>query len=234
MMDLPRVQTGISGLDEMLGGGFPAGSIVAVLGSFGTGKTTMSLQYILRGSELGEKSIFISLEENEGSIVRNAGSYGWNLRAHMDTGRLALLRLEPTNAKTSIERIRSELPQFIRQFGASRVAIDSVSLLSMLYETDSEKRSGLFTLCRLIRESGAGALLTSEISEIHPSSSRDGMVEYTSDGVILLQSVDSSDSSEQQLTIRIVKMRGVAHSRRIRPYSITKSGIVVHSGSEIF
>ena len=60
------------------------------------------------------------------------------------------------------------------------------------------------------------------------------MVEYTADGVILLQSTESKDASEQQLTLRVVKMRGVAHSRRIKPYSITREGIVVHSGSEIF
>ncbi len=227
-------ETGISGLDEMLGGGFPARSVVVVLGSFGTGKTTMSMQFILKGLEKGEKCIFISLEEDEKSVIRNAKSFGWELQKHIDSGNLVLMRLEPTNARTSVERIRSELPDFIRQYGASRVALDSVSLLSMLYDTDSDKRSGLFNLCRLIRESGAGALLTSEVNENHPVSSRDGMVEYTSDGVILLQSVESSDASEQQLTIRVVKMRGVQHSRRIRPYSITKGGIVVHSGSEVF
>ena len=228
------LETGISGLDDMLGGGFPPGSIVVVLGSFGTGKTTMSMQFLLRGLQKGEKCIFISLEEDENSILRNARSYGWELQPHLDAKNLVLVRLEPTNARTSVERIRSELPDFIKQFGASRVVIDSVSLLSMLYETDSEKRSGLFNLCRLIRESGAGGLLTSEVNENHPTSSRDGMVEYTADGVILLQSVESSDASEQQLTIRIVKMRGIPHSRRIRPYSITGNGIVVHSGSEVF
>ncbi len=228
------MQTGISGLDDMLGGGIPRGSVVAVLGSFGTGKTTAGMQFILKGLGEGEKCIFISLEEDETSLTRNASSFGWDLAAHASKGALALVRLEPTDAKTSVERIRSELPGFIREFGASRVVIDSVSLLSMLYDTPAEKRGGLFTLCRLIRESGASALLTSEISENNPGASRDGMVEYTADGVILLRSVDSSDESEQQLTIRVVKMRGAAHSRRIRPYSITGSGIVVHSGAELF
>lgn len=228
------MQTGISGLDDMLGGGIPRGSVVALLGSFGTGKTTAGMQFILKGLEEGEKCIFISLEEDETSLTRNALSFGWDLAAHASKGALALVRLEPTDAKTSVERIRSELPGFIREFGASRVVIDSVSLLSMLYDTPAEKRGGLFTLCRLIRESGASALLTSEISENNPGASRDGMVEYTADGVILLRSVESSDESEQQLTIRVVKMRGTPHSRRIRPYSITGRGIVVHSGAELF
>lgn len=226
--------TGIDGLDEMLGGGFPENSVAAVLGSFGTGKTTLALQYLLKGLNAGEKCIFISLEEDEQSILKNAKSYGWDLATHIGAGRLSLVRLEPYNTRTSIERIRSEFPEFISKFGARRVVIDSVSLLTMLYDGEAEKRAGLFTLCNLIRESVAGALLTSEVNENHPTSSRDGMVEYTVDGVILMQSVESKDASEQQLTIRIVKMRGVGHSRRIKPYSITRDGIVVHSGSEVF
>ncbi len=234
MMQSALERTGIEGLDEMLGGGLPASSITVVLGSFGTGKTTLALQYLLRGLDSGEKCIFISLEEDEQSIMKYAGSYGWDLSRHIAEGRLSLIRLEPYNTRTSIERIKSEFPEFIRNFGAKRVVLDSVSLLTMLYDGEAEKRAGLFTLCNLIRESGAGALLTSEVNENHPVSSRDGMVEYTVDGVILLQSVESKDASEQQLTIRIVKMRGVGHSRRIKPYSITRDGIVVHSGSEVF
>lgn len=226
--------TGIEGLDDMLGGGIPGGAIVVILGSFGTGKTTMSIQYLLKGLNSGEKCIYISLEEDEKSIVKNALTYGWRLGDYTGNGMLSIIKLEPSDAKTTLERVKSEFPRFIREFGASRVVIDSISLLTMLYESESEKRTGLFNLCDLIRQSGAGALLTSEVNENHPSSSRDGMVEYTADGVILLQSTESKDASEQQLTLRVVKMRGVAHSRRIKPYSITREGIVVHSGSDIF
>ncbi|MBX8631357.1 MAG: KaiC domain-containing protein [Thermoplasmata archaeon] len=231
---LPLQSTGIDGLDEMLGGGFPAGSIVAVLGSFGTGKTTMSLQYVLKGLSSGEKCIYISLEEDERSILKNAMTYGWDLQRYIDSSSLSIIKLEPSDARSAIERVRSEFPSFIKNFGAGRIVIDSVSLLTMLYEDANERRAVLFNLCKLIRQTGAGAMLTSEVNENHPSSSRDGMVEYTVDGVIYLQSIESRDGSEQQLTLRIVKMRGIGHSRRIRPYSISREGIIVHSGSEVF
>ena len=68
----------------------------------------------------------------------------------------------------------------------------------------------------------------------NPRSSRDGLAEYTADGVVLLQADEDKESGEVQLTIRILKMRRTNHSRRVKPYSITDKGIVVHAGADVF
>ena len=152
---MDRVGTGIEGLDDMLGGGLPRGHVVAVMGSFGTGKTTFGLQFLQQGLKDGEKGIFISLEEDQESILANALSYGWDLRRYIDERRLAVLKLEPTDAKNSIGRIRSELPELLRSFGATRIVLDSVSLLNMLYDSDHEKRINLFNLIQMFKGTGA-------------------------------------------------------------------------------
>jgi len=89
-----RVRTGIDGLDEMLQGGFPENHIVVVMGSFGTGKTTLALQYIIDGLKKGEPCIFISLEEDKDSITRNAASFGWDLSGAIEKKKLGLFKLE--------------------------------------------------------------------------------------------------------------------------------------------
>src|SRR3990172_4148234 len=114
------VLTGIDGLDEMLGRGVPAGHIITVLGSFGTGKTTFALQFLMQGLINGEKGVFISLEEDVDSVIANAASFGWDLRAYMKEKKLHIVKLEPMDAKTTVTRIRSELPDFIKRSGASR------------------------------------------------------------------------------------------------------------------
>src|SRR5438093_1621994 len=123
------VLTGIDGLDEMLGRGVPAGHIITVLGSFGTGKTTFALQFLMQGLINGEKAVYISLEEDVDSVVANAESFGWDLKRYLKEKKLHIVKLEPVDAKTTVTRIRSELPDFIKRSGASRVAIDSISLL---------------------------------------------------------------------------------------------------------
>jgi len=229
-----RVKTGISGLDEMLQGGLPENHIVVVMGSFGTGKTTLGLQFLVEGLRQSEPCIFISLEEDKDSILKNAASFGWDLSPAIEAKKLGLFKLEPSDAKTTITRIKSELPKFVKSFGARRVVLDSVSLLNMMFTDENERRSNLFNLCQLLRSTGATSLLTAEVKDENQRSSRDGLAEYTADGVLLLQSDENKEGGEVQLTIRIMKMRRTTHSRRVKPYSITDKGIIVHAGGDVF
>jgi KaiC domain protein len=205
------VSTGVEGLDEMLGGGLPKNHIVTVLGAFGTGKTTLSLQFIMRGLAKGEKCIFITLEETVESIKKNAQSYGWDLQKFQDDGTLAIVKLEPADVKTTLTRVKSELPEFLGKFGADRLAIDSISLLNMMFQDEVERRTQLFELYQQIKSTGATTLLTAEAKDDNPRSSRDGLVEYVSDGVILLLFNEPERSKETQLVIQIVKVRRRKH-----------------------
>jgi KaiC domain protein len=233
-MESNRVKTGIGGLDEMLQGGLPENHIIVVMGSFGTGKTTLGLQFLVEGLRQAEPCIFISLEEDKESIMKNAAAFGWDLSPALEAKKLGVFKLEPSDAKTTVMRIKSELPKFIKSFGAKRVVLDSVSLLNMMFSDENERRSNLFNLCQLLRTTGATTVLTAEVKDDNPRSSRDGLAEYTADGVVLLQSDESNEGGEVQLTIRIMKMRRTAHSRRVKPYSITDKGIVVHAGADVF
>lgn len=227
------VLTGIDGLDELLGGGVPKGHVVTVMGSFGTGKTTFALQFLMQGLINGEKGIFISLEEDVDSVVANAASYGWDLNPYLKDKRLHIVKLEPADAKSTVTRIKSELPEFIRKSGATRIAIDSISLLNMMFADDNERRARLFGLCQQLRSTGATCVFTAEVKDDNPRSSRDGLVEYVSDGVIGLR-FNERDNGEVQLVLQVIKMRRLKHPRSVKPYSITDQGLEVHGDMEVF
>ncbi|MEM0160451.1 MAG: KaiC domain-containing protein [Thermoplasmata archaeon] len=227
-----KIKTGISGLDNMLEGGIPEHECVAVLGEFGTGKTTLALQFIWEGLVNGEKGIYISLEENSEDIAKNSAVYGWDIDSYIKEDKLLVIKLDPESALNTVERINSDLPEQIREFGAKRLVLDSVSLLSMLFDTDAEKRKGIFSLVKAIKESGATSIITAEVDPRNPSSSRDGLIEYVVDGVILLKYIERAD--ELRLTMCVIKMRRTNHSRKIRPYYITDKGIEVLSGTETY
>jgi KaiC domain protein len=230
---MERVHSGVEGLDEMLQGGFPKGHTIVVMGSFGTGKTTFGLQFLLQGLKEGGKGIYISLEEDQQSIVEDARSHGWDLKPLIDGKKLEIVKLEPTDAKSTVARIKSELPEFIKQFGASRIVFDSVSLLNMMFNDEHEKRATLFSLSQMIKKAGATCVMTAEVSDDNPLASRDGLVEYVADGVIALRYREREDKGELQLSLRVVKMRRTEHSRKIRPYEISGNGIVVHSSADM-
>src|SRR3972149_5698026 len=226
------VLTGIDGLDDMLGGGGPRGHSIVVLGSFGTGKTTFGIQFLVQGLINGEKGIFISLEEDVDSIVASAAGFGWDLATPLKQKRLAIVKLEPADAKTTLTKVRAELPKFIRDFGADRVVVDSVSLLNMMFPDDVARRARLFALSQQIKSTGATALFTAETKDDNPRASRDGLVEYISDGVIVLQTREK-ESGDVQLAMQVMKMRRLKHTRAIKPYTIDDDGINVHADVEV-
>lgn len=228
-----RVPTGIDGLDKMLNGGIPKGHVFTVMGSFGTGKTTFSLNYLWEGLQNDENCIFISLEEDRDAMIETGHAYGWDFKKYIDEEQLVVEKLAPEDADATIHKISNDLPEYIKQFGAERIAMDSVSLLNMMSDDPQEKRKRLFSLCQKMKESGATTLLTAEVKDDNPMSSRDGLVEYTADGVILLR-YNQSDMEEVQMSVQVIKMRRIEHSRKIKPYEITDNGIVVQTEGAVF
>lgn len=228
------LSTGIVGLDELLNGGVPEKHMIAVIGGMGTGKTTMALQFLMNGLMNGEKAVYMSLEEQESEIKESASAYGWDIQKYIDNGSFALIRLDPNDMKTTLMRIKNEMPGLIKKFGATRLVMDSVTLFEMMFTDDSERRLNLFEIFSLLKDTGVTAMITSEADKESLYASRYGLVEYVSDGVIILRYVRPDELRDVKLAIEVVKVRRHKHSRSIKPYDITNDGLVVHSESEVF
>ncbi len=220
-----RISSGITGLDDMIGGGIPAGHIVVVVGDPGTGKTTMALQYMVEGLYRGEPGIFISIEEEKESIISTAKAYDWDLEKYIKEEKLALLKLDLSDIKTTARRMKSELPEIIKSFGARRLVMDSITLFSMTYADPIERRLRLMGLNNTIKRAGITALYTAEVDPGTHLHSRDGIVEYSADGILSLQQNDGLENAK--LALRVLKMRRTPHYRLNMPYEITANGIVI-------
>jgi KaiC domain protein len=219
--------TGVAGLDEMLGGGFPAGHVVLVTGLPGTGKTCFGLQFLMDGVSRGEKGVFLSLEEDIAPLLETGRQFHWPVDAAVSSGKLKIVRLDPRETRQSLHRVQGELAKELTSLGSTRIVVDSVSLLNMLSDDEANRRATLFALAGACREAGATTVLTAEADPIHPEVSRDGLSEYVADGVVVLGYNTGPDGHRVGLSLRILKMRRTAHVRTVQPYSIGPSGIVV-------
>jgi circadian clock protein KaiC len=225
--EAPRVTTGIAGLDEMLGGGVPAGHVVLVTGLPGTGKTCFGLQFLFSGAAHGEPGVYLSLEEEEPALLASARQFGWPVDAAVSAGTVKVIRLEPKQTHQNLQRIQSDLAKELKALKAKRIVVDSVSLLNMLSDDEPSRRNTLFGLAAACREAGATTVLTAEADPLHPAVTRDGLSEYIADGVVLLGYSSAEDGHRIGLALRILKMRRTAHARTVQPYVIGPNGITV-------
>lgn len=230
---MERVKTGIKGLDELIGGGIPKGNTVAIIGPFGAGKTTFGMQFINYGLVNNEKCIFISLEEEKGSIIETASNFSWNFSEYENKGILKIIKLDPEDAKSTLMSIENTLSEEIKNFGATRVVFDSATLLTMMFETEAEKRHVLFSLSNAIKNGGATAIFTGEVNPNNHLVSKDGLLEYVVDGVISLDIVPLQERFELRLILQILKMRKTMHSRKLHPFYIKENGIEVLSSIDL-
>jgi KaiC domain protein len=232
--DIPRIDLGIEGLDEMIHGGVPPRSLMVAIGSAGTGKTTFGLQFLHEALANGERAIFITLEESRQRVINSATEKGMAFDEHAAAGDLAVVDIDPIEMANSLTSIRSELPRLVEEFGATRLVLDSVSLLEMMYDDRAKRRNEIYDFTRSLKRAGVTTMLTSEASEDSAFASRHGIVEYLTDAVFILQYVRPSDFRETRLAIEIQKIRDASHSRETKPYEITGDGISVFQGANIF
>jgi KaiC domain protein len=228
-----RVKVGILGLDDMLGGGLIPGSICSIIGTYGTGKTTFSLEFVWDGLKKKENIIYISLEEREERILTYMHQKGWDVKPFLNKT-LYVIRLDPTDFNLANNRIKNELPRLIEEVKASRVVIDPISLFEDLFTTDADRRQEMFRFVEGLRDKKCTIMMTSETDRDNVFSSRHGLIEYLSDTVILLRYVRPSDLTDVHLALEVVKMRMSAHSREIKPYELMQDQVLVYSEANVF
>lgn len=232
-MSEDRVKIGIDGLDQMMDGGLVPGSITAIIGSYGTGKTSFALQFLWSGVTLGEHTIYISLEEREERIFEYMSQRGWDYKQYVNKF-LTVLKLDPSDFNLAINQIKNELPNLIRSLGATRVVIDPISLFEDLFESNSLRRQEMFRFVEVLHDQKCTVVMTSETDRDNPYASRHNLIEYLCDTVIILRYVRPNDLTEVHLALEVVKMRLSGHSREIKPYEIFQDQIRVHSEANVF
>ena len=227
---LDRAPTGISGLDQITGGGLPRGRVTLIAGSAGAGKTLLGLQFLVAGArDYGEPGVLLTFEESAAKVADNVRSLGFDLDELQRDGLLAVLsfQVEPTEivaaGEFDFEPLFVILDDAITRVGAKRVVLDTIEVLFGAFGADSIVRAELSRLARWLEERGVTAIVTGERGE--GTITRHGIEEYVSDCVIVLDHRVREEISTRRL--RVVKYRGSAHGTNEYPFFISARGFVV-------
>jgi circadian clock protein KaiC len=227
---LPKARTGIEGLDEITGGGLPQGRPTLVCGGPGCGKTLLAMEFLVRGAtQYGEPGVFVTFEETGEELAQNVRSLGFDLDAMVADRKLAIdfVRVERSEIEETgeydLEGLFVRLGYAIDSVGAKRIALDTIESLFGGFTNEALLRSELRRLFRWLKDRGLTAVITGERGE--RSLTRQGLEEYVSDCVILLDHRVSEQMSTRRL--RIVKYRGTTHGTNEYPFLIDEAGFSV-------
>ena len=228
MVQVERTKTGIPGMDELIGGGFPKGNLIVIAGDPGSGKTSLCLQYLYNGAtQFNEAGIFISMEESGEEIIEYAEQFGFDFKKLINSGKLKLIAVELYD----FDKLKNLIEDTVQSIGAKRLVIDPGVIFRLYFERELDARKRIVSLGKMLKSIACTSIITNEIS-LDKTQSLFGLVEYVADGVILMYHTKIENRFVR--SIGVLKMRSTKISEKLHPLLITSKGVQVLPKQELF
>src|SRR5947209_6248823 len=227
---LPKSPSGITGLDEITAGGLPKGRPTLVCGNAGCGKTLFGIEFLVKGAtRYGEPGVFMAFEETAEDLAKNVRSLGFNLdrlaaekKLVVDYVYVERSEIEETG-EYDLDGLFIRLGSAIDEIGAKRVVLDTLETLFSGLSNAAILRAEFRRLFRWLKDKAVTAVITGERGD--GTLTRQGLEEYVSDCVILLDHRVTDQQSTRRM--RIVKYRGTTHGTNEYPFLIDEDGFSV-------
>ena len=227
---LVKTPTGIQGFDEITDGGLPAGRPTLVCGGAGCGKTLFGMEFLVRGAtQFNEPGVFMSFEETIDELIKNVSSLGFDLEELVRNKKMVLEHVHVERSEIEetgeydLEALFIRLGYAIDSTGAKRVVLDTIESLFAGLPNQLILRAELRRLFRWLKEKGVTAIITGERG--NETLTRQGLEEYVSDCVIMLDHRVTEQNSTRRL--RVVKYRGSIHGTNEYPFLINEDGFSI-------
>lgn len=225
-----RISSGVGGLDDILGGGLTAERLYLLEGTPGTGKTTLSLQFLLEGQRVGESGLYITLSETAEELRAVAASHGWNLDGISLYELVSEDGLDPESEQSILHPSEVELGETVQNIMArvkelkpKRVVFDSLSELRLLAQSPLRYRRQILALKHFFSQCRCTLLMlddrTSDPGDLHLHS--------IAHGVITLE-LRAEDFGPERRRLQVVKMRGLKFRGGYHDFKLETGGIQVY------
>ncbi|MES2962611.1 MAG: ATPase domain-containing protein [Bdellovibrionota bacterium] len=220
--------TGVPGLDEIVRGGLPKNQIYLLQGLPGTGKTTLSMQFLLEGAKRGERSLYITFSETKRELEAVAEAHGWDL------SKIEILELSAISesmkmssqstlfhpSEIELSKVIQMLMEKIKSVSPDRIVFDSISEVRLLAESSLRYRRQMLAFKEFFVGRGPTVLflddMTTEEGDLH--------VRSIVHGVLLLEKFRASYGVERR-EFHIDKLRGVNFRGGTHDYVIEPGGM---------
>jgi circadian clock protein KaiC len=225
-----RTSTGVEGLDDILGGGVTPNRLYLVEGTPGTGKTTISLQFLIEGARCGEPGLYVTLSETEAELRAVAQTHGWSLDGLELFELVPEAGLDPDHEQTLLHPSEVELGETVRgvmqrveALKPRRLVLDSLSELRLLAQNPLRYRRQILALKHFFSSRDCTVFVLDD----RTAEPGDLQLHSIAHGVISLDQTATGFGAERR-RLRVIKMRGIRYSGGYHDMSITTGGVCVY------
>jgi circadian clock protein KaiC len=226
-----KAPTGITGLDEMTGGGLPRGRTTLLVGGPGSGKTILALQFLVHGARSNEPGIFVAFEETSQRIESNARSFGWKL-GELRRKKLFFLDAQPMpeliqSGTFDLSGLIAVLEAQVSHTKAKRIAFDALDVVLALLPDAATKRREIYRLHQWLLERELTGLITAKTGgdENGAISQPNSFMQFMVDCAVILNHTVVLGVSQRNL--RVQKFRGSSFDENESPFLIGATGLEV-------
>jgi circadian clock protein KaiC len=220
-----RLSIGVTGLDDMLGGGIPAGYSVLLAGPSGSGKSVLASEFIGEGARQGQPGV-IAVFEKRPNEYANEGKSGQRFERFVREGTVGIIQTRPLDL--SIDEMLNEIVTAVDRLKARRLVIDSLSgfELALAPTFREDFKESLYRMVAVLTGMGITMMMTAELEDryIDLRFSPHGTA-FLTDAIIMQRYIEMK--GRLQRVMAVVKVRGSAHSKELRAFEITEEGIVM-------
>lgn len=237
---LRMLPSGISGLDNICGGGLPEGEVTLLTGTSGTGKSVLASQFLAAGvREFDEAGVFVTLEERPEKTRRFMASLGWDIDRWEAAGRWTFVDLSPSadreivlSQDVDLSSLISRIATAVSRVGAKRVVVDSITGLLTRVGNRPSVRAEVQRLVTSLEQLGVTAIVTAERDRDDAEASRFDVDEFVADNVLILR--NTLEDGVRRRSLEALKLRGIPHLTGEFPYAIRSGeGVVIASLAEL-
>ena len=133
---IEKEPTGVRGLDDITFGGLPKGRPTLIAGGAGSGKTLLSMEFLVRGATMyNEPGVFMAFEETAEELAKNVASLGFDINELIEQKKILIdfVRVERSEIEETgeydLEGLFIRLGYAIDSIGAKRVVLDTIESL---------------------------------------------------------------------------------------------------------
>ncbi len=213
---------GIEGLDDTYPGALSPGTLLAVAGHPGSGKTTFAGQLCYNNALRGHPCLYVTSQEQEEKFYRHLGRLGFRFDDLSRKGLFKFVRLPVISAEEGVEMLSELLSTELTRFRARIIVIDSITPLVKAIGSDIKSRSLLQNFLYNLAFDIKGVVVAIAEIPLLKETIELGDIEFVADGVVFLK-----HSIEKGLLIRkmeIRKLRGAPVNVAEAPFIIESPG----------